>query len=414
MKLLLVGNHTCGNRGDAAILRGIVHYIGKQFPQHSIDLVSRYPTSSEYLLNEPFQIDTLFSYHQNYTSHMDRIWKSFSRIVVPLLLEFTLIFKYQFYLPKHVKEYIQSLKEYDAVIHVGGSFFVDLYGTVQFEHSLCALIANKPLYMLGHSVGPFHRSQFNRIARKVFSRVKMLGLRESISLDLLKDAHIDVSKVFLGADTAWLVNTNELAQVDNIQALISQRPTIAMTMRELAPFDKRLGVTQEEYEVAFAKLADQFIELGHQVLVFSTCTGIDSYHKDDRMVALRVARKVKVSEYFHVVMDELNDVELGSLLRSCQLTIGTRLHSAIISMNFGTEAIALNYEHKSAGIMQQLGMQDNALEVTSLFDGRLFSRSIKCLDEKQHSALEIKNKVLEEKSKAGNMVLTAINDAEGR
>ncbi|WP_261796394.1 hypothetical protein, partial [Klebsiella pneumoniae] len=25
MKLLLVGNHTCGNRGDAAILRGLLN-----------------------------------------------------------------------------------------------------------------------------------------------------------------------------------------------------------------------------------------------------------------------------------------------------------------------------------------------------------------------------------------------------
>jgi len=31
------------------------------------------------------------------------------------------------------------------------------------------------------------------------------------------------------------------------------RPTVAVTFRELAPFDKRLGVTQAQYETAFAE-----------------------------------------------------------------------------------------------------------------------------------------------------------------
>ena len=45
-------------------------------------------------------------------------------------------------------------------------------------------------------------------------------------------------------------------------------------------------------------------------------------------------------------MDELNDLEMGKILGACELTVGTRLHSAIISMNFATPAIAINYEHK--------------------------------------------------------------------
>ena len=73
------------------------------------------------------------------------------------------------------------------------------------------------------------------------------------------------------------------------------------------------------------------------------------------MVALNLRHLVNDPSRYHVVMDELNDLEMGKLLSACDLTVGTRLHSAIISMNFGTPAIAINYEHKSAGIMQQLG-----------------------------------------------------------
>ena len=116
---------------------------------------------------------------------------------------------------------------------------------------------------------------------------------------------------------------------------------------------------------------NRVLDSGYQVLALSTCTGIDSYNKDDRMVALNLRNLVNDPSRYHVVMDELNDLEMGKLLSACDLTVGTRLHSAIISMNFGTPAIAINYEHKSAGIMQQLGMPEMAVDIRPLLDGSL-------------------------------------------
>ena len=122
---------------------------------------------------------------------------------------------------------------------------------------------------------------------------------------------------------------------------------------------------------AFAEVVNRVLDSGYQVLALSTCTGIDSYNKDDRMVALNLRHLVNDPSRYHVVMDELNDLEMGKLLSACDLTVGTRLHSAIISMNFGTPAIAINYEHKSAGIMQQLGMPEMAVDIRHLLDGSL-------------------------------------------
>lgn len=109
-------------------------------------------------------------------------------------------------------------------------------------------------------------------------------------------------------------------------------------------------------------------------MALSTCTGIDSYNKDDRMVALNLRQYVNDPARYHVVMDELNDLEMGKILGACDLTVGTRLHSAIISMNFMTPAIAINYEHKSAGIMQQLGLAEMAVDIRHLLDGSLEGR----------------------------------------
>ncbi|MGE9549660.1 colanic acid biosynthesis pyruvyl transferase WcaK [Erwinia amylovora] len=384
MKILLVGNHTCGNRGDGAILRGLIDSLNLARNDLEIDVISRYPTSSGYLLQQKIMPDELFLETKKGKNKLtDKVKRRLMPKIMMAHISGNGIFKF-FPVPKYLQDFTHKLKQYDAVIQVGGSFFVDLYGPLQFEHSLCALLAKKPIYLVGHSVGPFQKERFNEIANFVFSRVNSLVLRESVSLEMMKQGNITTEKVISGADTAFLVRARSVGQPGHNllhwQKLIASQKTIAITVRELAPFDKRLGVTQQEYERAFGKVINAMIDKGYQVVALSTCTGIDSYNKDDRMVAMTLRDHVVQKDHYHVVMDEFNDLELGILLGESHLTIGTRLHSAIISMNFGTPAVAINYEHKSLGVMNQLGLPEMATDVKSLMDGTIISKVYGILD----------------------------------
>jgi colanic acid/amylovoran biosynthesis protein len=384
MKILLVGNHTCGNRGDGAILRGLIDSLNLARTDLEIDVISRYPTSSGYLLQQEIMPDELFlETKKGKNKFMDKVKRRLMPKIMMAHISGSGLFK-SMAVPKYLQDFTNKLKQYDAIIQVGGSFFVDLYGPLQFEHSLCALLAKKPIYMIGHSVGPFQKERFNEIANFVFSRVNSLVLRESVSLDMMKQGSITTEKVVKGADTAFLVRAREVEEPSHNllhwQQLISSTKTIAITVRELAPFDKRLGVTQQEYEMAFGKVINAMIDKGYQVVALSTCTGIDSYNKDDRMVAMTLRDHVVQKDKYHVIMDEFNDLELGILLGRSHLTIGTRLHSAIISMNFGTPAVAINYEHKSLGVMNQLGLPEMATDVKSLMDGSIITKVNGILD----------------------------------
>lgn len=420
MKLLLVGNHTCGNRGDGAILRGLIESIELIDPNIQVTAISRYSISSSYLLGRKVEDDILYRYHfKKNGGFKDRAIKAIINRCLPSLLVSRIkngLLAKVFKVPKEFDEYILKLKEYDAVIQVGGSFFVDLYGKNQFEHALCAILADKPIYMIGHSVGPFEKKTFNEIANLVFSKVKMLVLREDISKNLMIKSEITADKVIAGIDTAWLVNYNLPVTnyaLEHWTTVANERPSIAITMRELAPFDKRLGVTQEEYEAAIARLIDNLIINGFNVIAVSTCTGIDSYHKDDRMIAIQVGDKLINKDNYHVVMDEFNDVELGIVLRQCKLTIGTRLHSAIISMNFGTPAVAINYEHKSAGIMKQLGLPELSSDVSELIDGSLIMKVNLILDELESLNEKVYWAVEQERIKGKVIMNEIIREVEG-
>ncbi|CAO96376.1 colanic acid biosynthesis pyruvyl transferase WcaK [Erwinia tasmaniensis] len=406
MKILLVGNHTCGNRGDGAILRGIIDslYLAKNDIQ--IDVISRFPTCSSYLLQQDILPDELFLETKKSNTLVTKIKRRLMPKIMMAHIRGNGFFK-NFAVPRYLQKFTDKLTQYDAVIQVGGSFFVDLYGPLQFEHALCALLAKKPLYMIGHSVGPFQKERFNQIANFVFARVNSLVLRESVSLEMMESAGITTQKVIPGADTAFLVRSRALAtpghNLIHWQKQLAATKTIAITVRELAPFDKRLGVTQQEYEMAFGKVINAMIDRGYQVVALSTCTGIDSYHRDDRMVAITLLDYIKDKDKYHVIMDEFNDLELGILLGECHLTIGTRLHSAIISMNFGTPAVAINYEHKSLGVMKQLGLPEMASDVQSLMDGSIISKVNGVLDNYEAVEQQVARAVEQERS-LGNKI----------
>ena len=344
MKLLILGNHTCGNRGDSAILRGLLDAINILNPHAEVDVMSRYPVSSSWLLNRPVMGDPLFlqmKQHNSAAGVVGRVKKVLRRRYQHqvLLSRVTDTGKLRnIAIAQGFTDFVRLLSGYDAIIQVGGSFFVDLYGVPQFEHALCTFMAKKPLFMIGHSVGPFQDKQFNQLANYVFGHCDALILRESVSLDLMKRSNITTAKVEHGVDTAWLVDhhTEDFTASYAVQHWLdvaAQQKAVAITLRELAPFDKRLGTTQQAYEKAFAGVVNRILDEGYQVIALSTCTGI--------------------------------------ILGACELTVGTRLHSAIISMNFATPAIAINYEHKSAGIMQQLGLPEMAIDIRHLLDGSL-------------------------------------------
>ena len=410
MKLLLIGNHTCANRGDCAILRGLIHEIERQQPGADITVVSRSPEVASQMLGRPVEADPFARWHRERSGTL--AGKLGSR-ALPLLMWLALRTGWQWplaALPKSFRDELTALQKYDAVIQVGGSFFVDLYGAGQFEYPFAAMLARRPLYLAGHSLGPFQGRMSGQLASMLLGRASDVALREPVSRELVERSRLPMGNISMGADTAWAVPPSERtrAPLAWLGQRPDERPLIAITMRELAPFDQRLRITQEVYENAFATLVNALIDAGYDVVAASTCTSIGSYPRDDRKNALRVAALVRRPDRFHVAMEELDDVALGELFAACDLLIGTRLHSAIIAMNFGTPAVALNYEHKSEGVMRQLGLPELSHPVHALLDGSLMAQVMTLLQSLDAWREKVATAVARERARASTMVATCL------
>lgn len=188
MKLLILGSHTCGNRGDTAILRGLLDVIHTLRPQSEVDVMSRYPVSSSWLLPSGDGRPAVFA-DETAQRRGGRCGAREEGSTPPLSASGAVVARHRLRQPaqhRHrpgVYRFCPPAVELRCHYPGGGSFFVDLCGVPQFEHALCAFMAKKLLFMVGYSVGPFQDEQFNPLANNVFGHCNALILRESVSLE---------------------------------------------------------------------------------------------------------------------------------------------------------------------------------------------------------------------------------------
>ena len=73
-------------------------------------------------------------------------------------------------------------------------------------------------------------------------------------------------------------------------------------------------------------------------------------------------------------------------------------------MNFGTPAFALNYEHKSEGIMNQLGLPSFGAPLSELLNGQLICKVKECISNIDEAREKVRAAVVAEKGRAKDMI----------
>lgn len=407
MKFFVFGNHTCANRGDAAILRGLLTWLRHEYPDAEVVVSSRHPVVSESMIGIPLVQDHLYEWHKR-PSFPWNVSRKLTRWCIPVLMAFAMRTGWHWIrqlMPLVIREEIDRMKAFDICIQVGGSFYIDLYGVTQFEQAFAAMLAGRPVLLAGHSMGPFDGPVYRWLAGILLDHATC-ALRERESLDTIADAGLPRQRLTIGGDTAWLAPSAHDPHALNrwLPTCPAGQPLVGVTMRNIGRFSTRLGATQAEYEIALAHLVDDIIASGYAVAAIATCTTMGGYPADDMGVARSVASRLKLQDRFHMMVGEPNDVELGQILSACDLVISTRLHGAIIAMNNGTPAITVAYEHKSTGTMQQLGLGELDIGMKSLLDGSASQKVVHFLRSAGPLASRMATAVAIERERASQML----------
>jgi colanic acid/amylovoran biosynthesis protein len=265
---------------------------------------------------------------------------------------------------------VRALSEANLVIGMGGGY---LNGAPTVAGTLNVLFLVLPL-VIGHrldkrivlapqSYGPFGYRHQERLVRWILNRVAYVDVREDESRSILIAIGVHPDLIHRGVDSAFSLQPEPLDSEPNgptLRTLIAvDGPLLGITVRQFLS-----APDQARYECEMAKFID-WAHFRHRFTVVLMPQVVSRYGgDDDRIVSRRIADMCTSSP---AVLDAFVPYrQLRAMYGELDYIVGTRFHSIIFSVTALTPAIAIEYEHKTPGIMADLGLDEWVLSMSSL------------------------------------------------
>lgn len=266
---------------------------------------------------------------------------------------------------------MRAIAQADLVVGLGGGYLnggASLAGTLNVIFLLLPLWLatrlRRPTVLAPQSYGPFGRSLQLRLVRGCLNRVGPIVVREDTSLTLLRTLGVHGHHLDRGVDSAFALSGE---RVPRSPAGGPGHPRVGITARAWLP-DRG----QESYERSLAALADWLHQSRRASVTLVPQVTSDYCGDDDRLVSRRIASYCSTSP--EIIEERLDHTALRALYGGLDYIVGTRFHSVIFSLSTGTPALAIEYEHKTSGIMSDLGLADWVIPIGEVTAAALCQR----------------------------------------
>jgi colanic acid/amylovoran biosynthesis protein len=143
--------------------------------------------------------------------------------------------------------------------------------------------------------------------------------------------------------------------------------TVSISVREWSHTDADTSI--DSYAQTIADVADWLVEERSANIVFaSTCTGLAGYHADDRLIAGQVINLMEHGQEkgLQILAGEYTPQDLVEIYEQMDLHIGMRMHSDILAMIAETPVVAIQYQFKTEGLMEQFGLLDYMIDINNV------------------------------------------------
>ncbi|MFI6073492.1 polysaccharide pyruvyl transferase family protein [Actinoplanes sp. NPDC051343] len=396
MKVVVINAYVRENAGDAALLSVCLRHVREAFPDADVSIAGMEAPERHADFDGCRNIGSVLRYVADGTA--SRPTRILRRIAVGLAASIyatapaavgTLAKRF---LPAEAQREIQALSEADLVVSMGGGYLnarpgLDGYQNVFFI-LLPALIAQKhkvPVVFAPQSYGPFPAAVQRRFVARTLRRAALVLSREDVSVDILTACGLPADRVIRAVDSGFAFDP--ATSLDWRERLGIDRTTrlVGMTARQWLPPQE-----QERYERALAAIIDYLHARQMQVVLIPQVT-TDYLGDDDRIVSRRIHARCTNKP---LLVDEVVDYrDLKRLYGECDFLLGTRFHSVIFALTSRVPCIAIEYEHKTRGIMRDLGLEDWVLPMEDVTYERLRAL-IERLDEHRDRYLDQLHSVL--------------------
>jgi colanic acid/amylovoran biosynthesis protein len=250
---------------------------------------------------------------------------------------------------------LELYRRADAVFSAPGGYLHDNYPiSARLDGLEIALDLQKPVFLLGHSIGPFRKARSIRRCPTILNRAARIVVRERFSLDHLRDCGVRCDHVSLAADLAFAVAARK---PDLFQSRAGPIRRIGLCLRRWPLRDIWGTRRMRDKGIEFCSwlMRDPSIEL----VFVSTCQGVPGYIDDSRIALEIVAALPPSLRSRCIVARERRAPEaLIRFFHGLDACISMRMHGCILAMLAGTPAMALDYELKSIGMYEMMGLEN--------------------------------------------------------
>jgi colanic acid/amylovoran biosynthesis protein len=266
------------------------------------------------------------------------------------------------------------MSESDLQVCVGGGYLRAKKDTVStlmllllFHQIWLARTLGKPVMLYAQSFGPYPKRIQYKLAAAGLRYATLILVREANSRDLLARMGLADGHVIQVPDSAFLFSPDLCFDP---WPLIGERQSgeqiVGVTARAWLP-----GAGQHAYERAMAEFIDRLSrEPGVKVVVIPQVTATEQ-NDDDRVVGRRIRELIGGDSNVVFVEQQLTHYEIKAVFACLDYLVGTRFHSVIFALTAGVPALAIEYEHKTSGIMRDLGLEDWVLHIEDVTADRL-------------------------------------------
>ncbi|MCM3569377.1 polysaccharide pyruvyl transferase family protein [Neobacillus mesonae] len=378
MNILIINAHSSRNKGDAGIILSMVDSLRTNIPFCNIKVKTRFPEVDK----EAYDIPVGEAIHNILVDDNTTKLKK-----LKLAIEMIRILE-----NKKNKPMLRD-PDYewaDVVVSCGGGFLLTHgFSVMTLQHLVqikTAIDYQKPIVIYSQSIGPLYNKIIKNLTKKVLDKVTKIYVREKISYSLLKEMEIQ-APVEVVPDSAFymeLRKSNEVDRIINELRISHKGPIIGLTVRDWKfPEVEDHGSHRNKYIKSIQETI-LFLEKQYEarVLLMPQVLGPNSFN-DDRNISREILDGIN-SNNAQLIDFDFHPRELKYFYSRMDMFIGTRMHSNIFALASNIPTVAINYEHKTKGIMEMLELNDYVVDINDVTPDILVKMSKKCW-ENRHS-----------------------------
>jgi len=242
----------------------------------------------------------------------------------------------------------------DMVIDIGGGdSFTDIYSLKRtayiFITKFWVLLCSKPLIMAPQTVGPFGRSIFRFLGRRVLNASKMVFVRDKLSHDhVIKELRAKVKELVLTTDVAFALPFNRQKLSDTSKKKIGLG--VSGLLFHGGHNQKNAHGISLDYAALMRRLIEYFQANDCEVHLVSHVIAKDEVEDD-----YRVCQKL-ADEYEGTVLAPsfFGPVEAKSYISGLDFFTGARMHACIAAASSGVPVVPMAYSRKFKGLFGAL------------------------------------------------------------